>query len=591
VPKLFYLEDFRMATTRNPGVSYSRYSAPKQSKGDSEDRQEAAFRAFCERHHLTPLPEVYADRGRSGYKDEHRKKGKLGELIAAAKEGKFNPGTVIVVEAWDRLGRLRPDKQTALVAELLQTGVRIGVCRLDDVFREEDFGTHKWTQLAVFIQLAYEESKQKAERAASNWARRRAQARKNGQLVTTLLPAWLECVNGEVRLIPERAAAVRRIFQLAASGYGHKRIIAALAAEGVPPFGEVVIRAGRHRSQFSGRWTRPYIGLVLNDRRAVGEFQPRKADGTPEGDPVPGYFPAVVSEEQFLLAKAGQQTRLVGRKETRVRSRQRRYVNIFRGALRHARDGEGFILHNSGTAEKPALVLRNSKGGDGRGRSYLFSYPIFEEATLSLLREVKAKDLLPPTRQQGPNPADVLRARLANLRTDLAQIKEDLSAHYSKTLSALVLEKEAEEEQVAAQLQEELGKAAQPAGKLWGELPGLVDVLREAEDPDEVRLRLRVVLQRTVSEAWAFVVRRGCVQLMAVQFYFAEGGARRDYLVVYRPAGNKRAACWRAYSLKKVVKTGEPNLRTPEGVAALEAELQAVNLNELLAAPNPNATE
>src|SRR5262249_15803007 len=152
---------------RRTGVSYGRFSDfSKQGKGDSEDRQDRMYRDFCQRHNLTPLTEVFLDRGRSGYHDEHRKKGRLGVLIEDAKEGRFEPGTVIVIEAWDRLGRLRPDRQTELVAELLRTGVDIGVCRLDDVFSERDFGTHKWTTLSVFIMLAYQESLQKSERVA-----------------------------------------------------------------------------------------------------------------------------------------------------------------------------------------------------------------------------------------------------------------------------------------------------------------------------------------------------------------------------------------------------------------------------------------
>jgi hypothetical protein len=39
------------------------------------------FRSFCQLHNLTPLRDVYADKGRSGF------------------------SSVIVVEAWDRLGR------------------------------------------------------------------------------------------------------------------------------------------------------------------------------------------------------------------------------------------------------------------------------------------------------------------------------------------------------------------------------------------------------------------------------------------------------------------------------------------------------
>src|SRR5262245_45930457 len=105
-----------MSATRRPGLSYTRYSdSHRQGKGDSQERQDEMFRGFCERHQLIPLKDVYADRGRSGYKDEHRKKGRLGQLIALAKSGGLEPGTVIVVEAWDRLGRLRPDRQTELV--------------------------------------------------------------------------------------------------------------------------------------------------------------------------------------------------------------------------------------------------------------------------------------------------------------------------------------------------------------------------------------------------------------------------------------------------------------------------------------------
>jgi hypothetical protein len=51
---------------------------------------------------------VFADHGRSGYMDEHRKKGLLGQLIAMAKDGGFEPGTVVVVEPWDRLGGCDP---------------------------------------------------------------------------------------------------------------------------------------------------------------------------------------------------------------------------------------------------------------------------------------------------------------------------------------------------------------------------------------------------------------------------------------------------------------------------------------------------
>jgi DNA invertase Pin-like site-specific DNA recombinase len=561
-----------MHKLRRLAVSYSRFSCPLQAKGDSADRQDREFRAFCQVHNLTPSGEVFADRGRSGYHDEHRKKGRLGHLIAAAKDSRFEPGTVIVVEAWDRLGRLRPDKMTALVAELVQTGVAIGVCRLNDIFTEEDFGTHKWTTLAVFIQLAYQESKQKADRVAASWERRRQRARESGALLGCHLPAWLELVNGEARLIPERAAVVRQIFRLAAQGYGQTRIIRWLVAEKVPPFGHVCVTPGRSRSQFAGKWTKPYVRLILNDRRAVGEFRPLGRDGNPDGAPLVGYYPAAVTEEEFLLARAGQEAR--DNRDARGRAagpRDVRHVNVFKSLLRHARDDEGFLLHNKGTKARPELLLINASGNGGRGKSWTFPYYLFEDAILTLLKEVNPDDVT-PRRQAAPNAADVLRAKLGEVRRDIAGFQNELKAGYSKGVTAVLREKEAEEERVASQLQEELAKAARPAERAWKDLPTLADLVKQGGD--EARLRLRPVLRRVVEEIRVLIVRRGSFQLLAAQVYF-EGGARRDYLLVYQTTANRWPGGWWRESLREA---GAIDLRQPRHVRALERFLLGVDL-------------
>jgi DNA invertase Pin-like site-specific DNA recombinase len=321
--------ELTVPATRRTAVSYSRFSAPSQASGGSADRQERLYKAFCERHNLTPGKEVFADRGRSGYHGAHRTKGRLGQLIEAAKDGRFDPGTVVVIEAWDRLGRLRPDRQTELVADLLRPGVSTGVCRLDDIFSEEDFGSHKWTTLAVFIQLAHQESKQKAERVGHSWEQRRKKAREEGAMLRSSIPAWVEVVDGKPRLIPERAAAIRRIFKLAADGFGHTRIVRTLSEEKVPAFGEKVIRADRTRSQFSGKWTKPYVALLLRDRRVVGELQPWKGD-KPDGAPLVGYYPAAVSEDQFALARAAQSQRLNYDKDGKLKKDKLGRANVSR---------------------------------------------------------------------------------------------------------------------------------------------------------------------------------------------------------------------------------------------------------------------
>jgi DNA invertase Pin-like site-specific DNA recombinase len=545
-----------MSRPRRIGISYARFSDPKQGKGDSEDRQDRDYRDFCQRHNLTPLTEVFLDRGRSGYKDEHRKKGRLGVLIQYAKEGRFEPGSVIVIEAWDRLGRLRPDKQTALVAELLQTGVDIGICRLNDVFTESDFGTHKWTTLAVFIQLAYQESKQKAERLSASWLSRRQRARKTGAPMTGRVPAWLKLADGLFRPIPGRVAVVRRIFALAAAGYGHGRIIRALNAEGAAAFGP------------SGRWNRISVWSILSDRRVLGELQPTR-DGKPDGQPIPGYYPAVVGEAEFALARAGQQRRTNGHGP-----KQRQHLNLFAGLLRHARDGSGFCVVNKYTAADPYLVLRNTTAEGGNG--YTFPLAVFEKAILSQLRELNPRDVL-PRREQGPSKAEVLRARLKNVRADLAAYQAELKAGgFSKALAAVLREKEIEEEAVAGELQEELSRQAVPLARDWEGLPGLV----ELAGTDDGRLRLAAALRRLVEVALVLIVPRRSYRFCAVQVFFT-GGATRHYLILSQTAGcNRKGDAW-AESLAAVADPADLDLRRREDARELEALLAGLDVGQL----------
>jgi DNA invertase Pin-like site-specific DNA recombinase len=563
-----------MTTQRRLAVSYSRFSDPKQAKGDSEDRQERMFRTFCRRHNLTPSGEAFVDRGRSGYTDEHRKKGHLGRLVAVAKDRRFEPGTVIVVEAWDRLGRLRPDKMTELVAELVRLGLGIGVCRLDDIFTEDDFGTHKWTVLSTFIMLAFQESKQKADRVADSWGKRREKARQSGALLTGRVPAWLKVVNGQLVPLPERVATLRRIFQLAADCYGRARIIRTLIDEGREPFGD------------SGKWTRPYVAKILNNRTALGELQPRLENGKAEGEVIRGYYPAVITEEEYALARAGQD-----RRRGKGGRRDRRYVNVFQSVLRHARDGEPFVLTNRGTAKQPQLVLVNAAGHAGRAQTCTFPYPVLEESVLRLLPEINLADVL-PKEKESPSAADVLRAQLANVRRDVAGLKEDLRGGYSKALADVLRQKEAEEEQVATQLQEELARTVKPAARAWQEVPELARLVAEGGDP--ARLKFRAVLRRVVEEAWLLTVacrprrfgtRRqktgGGWRLAALQLFF-HGGARRDYLVLYKPAGHNRTRGWWARSLAEVVKPGELDLRKPAHAQQLE-KLLLKHMEELVA--------
>lgn len=525
---------------------------------------------------------MFADRGRSGYHGVHRTHGRLGKLIEAAKAGNFDAGTVIVIEAWDRLGRLRPDKQTELVSELLRTGVSIGVCRLDDVFAEDDFGTHKWTTLAVFIQLAFQESKQKAERVGASWARRREKAREGIGLLGARLPAWVEIVNGEHRLIPDRTAAVQRIFKLAADGMGHTKIVRTLEKEKVPAFGEKVVRENRVRSQFAGRWTKPYVALLLRDRRVIGEMQPMKND-KPDGATLLNYYPPAITESQFVFARAAQEERLnydvLGRKNG---PRQGKYVNVFKSMLTHARDGLGFLLHNKGSSANPLLILITaaSNGGNG-GKGFTFPYPIFEESVLKYLKEIDPATVMPAI-EVAASAADVTRAKLKNVREAIARLKDDLRAGYSKTLVELLREAEGNEVTLVNELQDELVRTAKPLARTWSEMPSLIDLVHKASDPEAARLKLRCAIRAAIETCTLLIVVRGSWRIAVLQFRFA-GGTRRCWIIAHQTAGNQRPGRTAAGSFADLGLTvdagSEFDLRNPGDARTVEKTLNAIDLN------------
>jgi hypothetical protein len=318
----------------------------------------------------------------------------------------------------------------------------------------------------------------------------------------------------------------------------------------------------------------PYLANVLNDRRALGEVQFRRADGTPDGQPLAGYLPAAVTEEEYQLARAAQEAKVgTDRKGRAVVPRQCRFVNVFKGVLAHARDGLGMALHNHGERKDGTrLVLMNSAavGARGKGRTYTVPYDVFERAVLGLLTEVDPAEVLPRPAEERDRLA-VLRATLANVRGDLAQLQEELKAGFSKALAAVLRDKEAEGERVATELQEELARSARPAEQAWGELPSLVGLVREGGD--EARLRLRPVLRRVVEGMHVLVVRRGAWRLCAVQAYFTEGGARRDWLILYRAAGNGRQQHWEARSTAFAGPGGPLDLRQRDHARLLEKEM------------------
>jgi hypothetical protein len=397
-------------------------------------------------------------------------------------------------------------------------------------------------------------------------------AREQGALLSRILPAWIEERGGKLHLITERAAALRKVFELAAGGLGIKLIHRRLVGENVPAFGR------------SGRWTHSYLALLLRDRRVIGEHQPRHKDGTLDGEAMPGYFPAAVPEALFYAARAGAAERhdKPGRRATTI--------NLFAHLLRDARSGAGYLVRNrrepvyDKAAKKHVCsplghrhaVLEAAKAKEGAAASS-FPYPTFEKAVLGMLREVDPKEIIGT--DNTPAVIDVLKGQLTQLRAEKAQVKADMLKRYSSTLVEVAAQLDEREAALDTQLLEARQRLATPLGQAWSDAMTLTEFLDKAPNPEETRLRLRSALRRMVDSIPMIVTARGTNRLAAVQVWFAGGKQFRDYQILHRPAkGNNHTRTpgqWWCESIRYPAGPKVIDLRTPEGAKYAAEQLLA----------------
>jgi DNA invertase Pin-like site-specific DNA recombinase len=282
--------------TLREAIDYGRFSDKDQGAGDSKRRQTEGAKRFAQTHGLTIVRSVFDD-GLSAFHGDHIKYGKLGGLLQEIKDGKIKPGTVLLVECIDRLSREAPIAQFTLLAQILSAGIEVVTFADNQWYTFASINEHPHELFGVLgiMTRANDESKTKAGRHKKNWARKRQLAAE--VKLTAMGPSWLRLMPGRKRwkAIQDRVLLVRRIFAMACKGLGRRRIAILLNHKKFQPWG---------RSKW---WTGTYVGRIIRNRAVIGEFQPGIRQGNlqvPIGEPLKGYYPAIVKIDQFQKANA-----------------------------------------------------------------------------------------------------------------------------------------------------------------------------------------------------------------------------------------------------------------------------------------------
>ena len=473
--------------------SYSRFSSDAQREGTSIRRQQALAVKWCTDNEIELSEESFADEAVSGFRGRNRKFGALGNFIAKVKAGEIEEGSYLILEHLDRLTRDHPWQASELLQELVKLGIVVitlkpEVKRYDQTSKAIDL-----LQAILFMDNAHNESVNKSNYGKNTWATRFASARERNQHIGRRVSNWLRLGEDGKYHLNERAETVKRIFDLCLQGLGSTAISQTLNAELRPTFNKGL------------RWGTSAVLTILQSRVTIGELVLK--DG---GEPIPDYFPSVVSVEEFDAAQALIRARKVGKV-----TKQSADVNVWRKLVFCGACGSH--LHIIQRTKFKYLMCANKRYGQCEGARNV-RLDESEDVFLYMLRELDALHFAMPDPKRITRELTAAEGRLLKELDNTAIMVKRLEQHpESDSFASMVLQAEAKAKAAKAEVE-----------RLTAELAGSGDKLSMAEVRAMIDLRDKDMRRR----ANAFLHRLGVKVHIADGYLVTQGDEARAMFAV-----------------------------------------------------------
>ena len=298
-------------------------------------------------------------------------------------KAKFPRGSKLIVESLDRLSREQVLDAFNQFVQIINKGISI-VTLTDNMEYSADTINANIGQLMFSLTVmsrAHEESAMKSKRLKAAWKSKRENI-KNKKL-TSKGPAWLR-LNRKKQVfepIDDRCDLIQRIFQLYLDGNGAEKIAKVFNSEKIPAW------------KSKNGWHKSYVQKILRNRSVLGEFQPHKlikSNGVkrrePIGDPIPDYFPKIISDQDFYRA----QRRMS--ENTNKGGRTGKLGNLFGHIAKCGYCGASVQYVDKGDGNS-YLVCDHARRGLGCTKTS-FRYDEFENVFLEFCRELNLKAVL-----------------------------------------------------------------------------------------------------------------------------------------------------------------------------------------------------
>lgn len=347
--------------------SYLRFSTPEQMRGDSFRRQSEMAIDYAARHGLKLDDTLtFQDLGVSAFHGKNAETGHLAEFLSAVTTGAVAKGSYLLVESLDRISRQTARKAIRLLGDIADAGITLVTLADGRAYTAESLDNDPMAlmmALLIFIR-ANEESVAKSRRIRAAWEAKRANA--SSKPLTARCPAWLRLRSDRsgFEVIEERAAVVRSIYEMALAGKGQHAIADALNKQGVQTWGDNGRAPAKH-------WHRSYVIKVLSSSAVIGSYTPRvseRQDGKrvfKPLDPVPNYYPAIVSTEVFQRVAILRQSANAPRRGRNAATPTR---HLLAGLAKCPLCGGTMTRVSKGSSKRagrPYLVCQRAKSGAG----------------------------------------------------------------------------------------------------------------------------------------------------------------------------------------------------------------------------------
>ena len=375
---------------------YIRYSTAEQAQGDSEDRQVRLASAFVKSRpdldlELVSDP-IFLDAGVSSFMGDNLTPDKaLGKFMRAVDRGEIAGGSALLVESLDRLTRQEILRAQSVFLDILNRNIKIITTSPAETYvYDSRTGVVDLIVMLTRLDRAHAESALKSKRVKDAWKSKRKQAQEK-IIITRVCPHWLKVSKDgkKFEIIKAHAKVVQLIFALAET-MGYQSIARHLNEKGIRPF-----------SEKSKGWQSSNIVKILLNPAVVGTYQPRSIEHirtpagnvrrtNPEGVPIEGYYPAVVSQATFdriQLRKRARSKNSAGRKGLAV-------SNLFSHVATCGLCGANMVLVQKGGGQTGThLVCSIARRGAGcEYRSW--SYEALETSFFDHCQNIDLSDML-----------------------------------------------------------------------------------------------------------------------------------------------------------------------------------------------------